>query len=95
MTSADYPRTASPSARCALWQGTVVYDGPDATITRAMPGFNVTLRGAARREVKEAGPTERRFDSKTEAIAWVLAARSIAKHAPRSRTRRIAAGSAA
>ena len=61
-----------------------LYDGKDATITRLMPGFDVTLHGRVRRAVVDAKPGwgDRRFDSKRAAIDWVLAARQVAAEAP-------------
>ena len=66
------------------YRGTTLYDGPEGTITRLAPGFEVNLRGAARREANDthAGYGDRRFDSKADAIAWLLEMRTVAREAP-------------
>ena len=66
------------------YRGTVMYDGPCGTITRMMPGFEVTLRGEARRQAEDTrrGYADRRFGSKRDAIAWMLEMRTVAREAP-------------
>ena len=59
----------------------IMYDRPDATIERLHPGFEVTLKGSARQAVGP-GLRKRRFASKTEAVRWVLACRTIARECP-------------
>ena len=67
------------------YRGTAMYDGPDATVTRLMPGFEVTLKGKVRAVIVDAkrGAGDRRFDTKTEAVRWVLTCRTIAQEQPR------------